>query len=170
MRIRLVPARLWRRLAGVAWSLRARRCLRRGDLAGAVRALQTSLGRVPGHAPRLLLLAEAHLRARETGEARRALLLAREADPLRFAREAPRLAARCGYEVEGLLRPPAPRPEPVPSPVGSRGGGAVRPAQLPYGDCRDVDEYARFRAMPPISRDEIDGMDLDHVLGDLLDD
>jgi len=169
MRIRFVPIRLWRRLVAAVWSQRARGRLRRGDFPGAVRALQVALGRVPGHAPRLLLLAETHLRARETGEARRALLLAREADPVAFAREAPRVAARCGYEVDGLLRPPSPRPEPVRSPVGFR-GGSERPAHLPYGDCRDVDEYARFRAMPPISRDEIEGMDLDHVLGDLLDD
>jgi hypothetical protein len=41
---------------------------------------------------------------------------------------------------------------------------------LRFGDCRDLDEYARFRAMPPISRAEIDACDWDSVLDDLLDD
>ena len=45
----------------------------------------------------------------------------------------------------------------------------VTASSLPFGDCRNLDEYARFRAMPPISRAEIDSLDLDRVIGDLLD-
>ena len=47
---------------------------------------------------------------------------------------------------------------------------AVGPAQHPYGDCASLDEYARFRAMPPIRPDEIEGLDWDRVLEDLLGD
>ena len=40
---------------------------------------------------------------------------------------------------------------------------------MPYGDCLDLDEYARFRAMPPISEAEVEGVDWDRVLEDLLE-
>lgn len=45
----------------------------------------------------------------------------------------------------------------------------ITSASLPFGDCRDVDEYARFGAMPPISRGEIEALDWDEVLRDLLE-
>jgi hypothetical protein len=45
----------------------------------------------------------------------------------------------------------------------------VEPGSLPLGDCVDLDEYARFRAMPPISESERESIDWDSVLEDLLD-
>ncbi|MFV1958588.1 MAG: hypothetical protein ACC662_04150, partial [Planctomycetota bacterium] len=54
--------------------------------------------------------------------------------------------------------------------------GHPRPARrisaqhLPYGDCLDLDEYARFRAMPPITRAERESTDWNRILEDLLDD
>ena len=44
------------------------------------------------------------------------------------------------------------------------------PSHHPYGDCRDLDEYARFQAMPPISRAEIEATDWDRMLADLFED
>ncbi len=44
-----------------------------------------------------------------------------------------------------------------------------RSSAHPLGDCRDLDEYARFRSMPPITRAEIETVDWDAVADDLLD-
>jgi hypothetical protein len=115
-------------------------------------------------------LAQGHLAARQLPEARRYLAQAREADPLRYDLQAAALLSRCGYDLDSLCRPQ----------LAARPGPAVRAAaplrrdvtasQLPYGDCRDVDEYARFRAMPPITRSEIDSTDWDDIIDELLDD
>lgn len=159
----------WARLLGATfWTLRARRRLRRSDLDGAVLAYQEALRRRPGRCDLFLGLAEAHLRGRRLAEARRALHLAREADLRKYEQRAALVLARCGYDLEGVMRPAPPRPEPVTAPARAR-AGRVAAGQLPFGDCQDLDEYARFRAMPPITRDEIEGMDLDDMLGDLFD-
>lgn len=168
MRLRFPWSGCWKALGATLWSLRARRRMRRSDLDGAVEAWQQALRRRPGRCDFFLGLAEAHLRGRRVGEARRALHLAREADLRKYEQRAALVLARCGYDLEGLMRPATPRPEPVTAPA-KAGRHRTGAANLPFGDCQDLDEYARFRAMPPISRDEIDGMDLDEVLGDLLD-
>jgi hypothetical protein len=46
---------------------------------------------------------------------------------------------------------------------------AVRVRTAPLGDCRDIDEYTRFRCMPPITPAEIAATDWDAVFDDLLD-
>jgi hypothetical protein len=38
---------------------------------------------------------------------------------------------------------------------------------MTLGDCRDLDEYARFSAMPPISAAEVAETNWDDLLGDL---
>jgi hypothetical protein len=115
-------------------------------------------------------VAQAHLCARELLEASRYLAQAREADPTRYDLRAAALLARCGYDIESICRPlPPARPEPV-AKAAVRHGRSVTSASLPYGDCADIDEYARFRAMPPITPAEIDGTDWDRIISDLLDD
>ena len=116
-------------------------------------------------------MAQAHLCARELHEARRYLAQAREADPTRYDLRAAALLARCGYDIESICRPlPPARPEAVTKAAARGSSRSVTAASLPYGDCADIDEYARFRAMPPITPAEIDGTDWDRVIGDLLDD
>ena len=112
-------------------------------------------------------VAQAHLCAREFEEARRFLATAREADPTRYDLQAAAMLSRCGFDLEAICRPSAQARSAATSLVTAT--APVTPSELPFGDCRDVDEYARFRAMPPITDAEIEGMDWDAVLGDLLD-
>jgi uncharacterized membrane protein len=115
-------------------------------------------------------LARAHLCAREIHEARRFLLLAREADPKRYEFDAASFLARHGFDLESICRiAPTARPtEPVVR-ARVRASRAQADEGLPFGDCRDLDEYARFRAMPPITAAEADDIDWDRVIDDLLD-
>ena len=105
---------------------------------------------------------------------------ARETDPARFARLASDLLVREGIDpqtLDAVLETSMPRPRTgskVPTLTTARRqeteSRVVGPAAHPYGDCADVDEYARFRVMPPITRDEIDGLDWDALLEDLFED
>ena len=157
------------RLSAAVWSFFGHRRLRRGDHAGAVRAFMEALRSRPGRFHTLMNVAQAQLCARDLHEARRFLAQAREADPRRYDLRAAVLLARCGFDLEAVCRPSQPaRPTPVAQTAASR-AGTVTAANLPFGDCRDVDEYARFRAMPPITPSEIDSIDWDTVIGDLLD-
>lgn len=169
-------------VASRVWSTRGRLALRRGDIPRAVAALEQAVSWRPGAFGPLLLLARGYLRARETWRAHRTLAQAREADPARFARVAPGWLAREGVDTETLghvlgLAPVAPRGAPVdgskvPSLTHARlaEARAVAPSHLPFGDCQDLDEYARFQAMPPISEAERESVDWDSVLEDLLAD
>lgn len=158
------------RLTAATWSFFGHRCMRQGDHRGAIRAFHEAHRRRPGRFRALMNLAQAHLCAREFEEARRYLTHAREADPARYDLRAAVMLNRCGFDLEAICRPPAPaRAAPLVATAATR-SAHVTAANLPFGDCRDVDEYARFRAMPPITAAEIDGMDWDSVLGDLLDD
>ena len=40
---------------------------------------------------------------------------------------------------------------------------------LPFGDCQDLDEYTRFRSMPPITAAEIASTDWPAIFDDLQD-
>ena len=177
--LRSGPQRLVARLAAGFWTARGRRALARGEIGLGVKALEQAVSWRPEGFKPLLLLAGGYLRAEETWCAHRALARARETDPARCARVVPDYLVRTGVDPATLGRvlaasmPPI-RPGPkVPAlsvaqrPQGMR---AVGPAQHPYGDCASLDEYARFRAMPPIRRDEIEGLDWDRVLEDLLGD
>lgn len=174
------PQRLYARLAAGFWTARGRRALARGEVARGVKALEQAVSWRPEGFKPLLLLAGGYLRAQETWCAHRALARARETDPARFARLAPTLLARSGVDPEMLGRvlkaslPRARSGAKVPTlSVATRPDVRARPVEPnahPYGDCADLDEYARFRAMPPISADEIEGLDWDRLLGDLLDD
>jgi len=160
------------RLSAAAWSFFGHRRLRKGDHRGAIRAFHAALRRRPGRFPALMNVAQAHLCGREIHEARRFLARAREADPDRYDLRAAAMLGRCGFDFEMITRPPIQaRPTPVAQAAGASGAAAryVTPANLPFGDCRDVDEYARFEAMPPITEAEIESMDWESVLGDLLD-
>jgi hypothetical protein len=127
----------------------------------------------PGAYATLLHLCRAHLRRRDLARARGALTRAREAAPDRFAREAEALTRAEGYDLSALT-----------DVTGVRAGGtpaaqpgsatAVRerrqlPATHPLGDCFDLDEYTRFRSMPPITRDEIEAIDWEVLTEDLLE-
>ena len=114
-------------------------------------------------------VAQAHLCAREFEEARRFLASAREADPARYDLQAASMLSRCGFDLEAVCRPGVQARSAPLSRATAAATAPVTPAELPFGDCQDVDEYARFRAMPPITAAEIEGMDWDAVLGDLLD-
>ena len=136
---------------------------------GAVRAFHRALDRRPHRFRTLIDLATAHLRANDDPGAQRALSRARDADPARFDARAARLLARWGFELEAVGRaPPQPRPQPVPQGVVVR-RRSVTAQSLPFGDCCNLDEYARFRAMPPITRAEIESLDWDRVIDDLLE-
>ena len=157
------------RLSAAFWGWCGRRRLRHGDARGAIRAFHRALAQRPRAFLALMAVAQAHLQAREFEEARRFLAHAREADPARYDLRAAAILARCGYDLHGICRPhAAPRPAPV-AQAARRVARDVTADSHPYGDCQDLDEYARFRAMPPITRDEIDGTDWDTVISDLLD-
>ena len=159
------------RLAAALWSWSGHRRLRRGDARGALSAFRRALERRPGRFETLMDLAQAHLGARELPEARRVLAQAREADPTRYDLRAAAILSLCGHDLEAVCRPHlAVRPAPALKKAAAPYRGDVTAAQLPYGDCQDIDEYARFRAMPPIRRSEIEGTDWDRIIGDLLDD
>jgi len=149
----------------------------RGDSAGALKALETAAERSPGAFTPLVHLARACLRQNDLFRARRALARAREASPVRFAREAETWVRLEGYDVAALTdvqggtsREPRPAEAPAERRTAvlheSRRKGA---GPLPFGDCRDLDEYSRFCAMPEISKAEIEGMDWDSVAEDLQD-
>lgn len=157
------------RVSAAIWSWCGRRRLRRGDHRGAIRAFHRALTRRPRDFHALMAVAHAHLQAREFEEARRFLAQAREADPARYDLRAAAILARCGYDLHSVCRPQAaPRPAAV-AQAARRDARDVTAAHHPYGDCQDIDEYARFRAMPPITRAEIDDTDWDSIISDLLD-
>ncbi len=157
------------RLGAALCSWSGRRRLRRGDHRGAIMAFHKALRRRPGRFPALLDVAQAHLCARELHEARRYLAQAREADPTRYDLRAAALLARCGYDLDAVCRPLPPlRPEPVHQAVVLTAPMKTA-ANHPFGDCEDVDEYARFRAMPLITPAEIASTDWDAIIRDLLD-
>lgn len=178
--LKTCPQRLYAWLAAGFWTARGRKALRRGEIGRGIKALERAVSRRPEAFKPLLLLAGGYLLAEETRCAHRVLARARETDPVRFARLASGLLAREGVDPDTLARvlvSTMPRPRPGsriptlsvahPSPRDSRSAG---PAHHPYGDCADLAEYARFRAMPRITRDEIDTLDWDSFLEDLLDD
>lgn len=161
------------------WTAHARRLLDGGDPLSAVAALQTALRIRPGSFGALLLLSRAYLRSRDLFRAQSALAQARATDRRRFEASAQAEIALEGYELARLCPDDGPRPAPASGPAAAgvepargvavetqrRPGGDRTP--LPLGDCRDVDEYARFKAMPPIQKGEIE--DWDETLADLLD-
>ena len=161
------------RLATGRFVRRGRRALARGDLSGAVAALQAALRLRPGCFEALLLLSRAYLRTRDVFRARSALVQARETDLTRFEASAAVAVALEGYDLAHLCLAPGAAASAVAVETAPRGPRRVQPgggppSGLPLGDCRDLDEYARFRAMPPIARGEI--TDWDEVISDLLDD
>lgn len=159
-------------LAGLVLQLRGRWRLNRGDAEAAAVLLERAVLLDPSAYRALLALGRAHLRRRDLARARGALVRAREAAPRRFAHEAEILTRAEGYDLASLTDVgrggalPAPAPAARATAVRTR----VRPrADHPYGDCKDLDEYTRFRSMPPIRRDEIEGTDWDAVIDDLQD-
>ncbi len=150
----------------------------RGDAAGALKALESAAERSPGAFGPLVHLARACLRQNDLFRARRALARAREASPARFAREAETWVRLEGYDVAALTDVQAApvRGEPRPAEAPAERRTAVlherrhgTPGGLPFGDCRDLDEYSRFCAMPAISKAEIEAMDWDVLAEDLQD-
>jgi hypothetical protein len=139
-----------------------------------VHALERALVWRPGSFVPLLHLTRAYIRRRELYRAHRALAQARESDPERFARVAPIWLAREGVDLHSLSRVlgtvAAGQPNAcAPAATALRTPGPVRASSLPYGDCRDLDEYAHFQAMPPISEAERESVDWDNLLADLLE-
>jgi hypothetical protein len=153
----------------------------RGDAVGATKTLESAADVCPGAFGPLVHLARACLRQNDLFRARRALARAREASPVRFAREAETWVRLEGYDVATLTDVQgAPRGEPRtvsrPAEAPAERRMAVLherrhgpTAGLPYGDCRDLDEYSRFCAMPAISKAEIEAMDWDGLAEDLQD-
>ena len=144
--------------------------LLRGDLEGAVHAFERATRLSPGAFDPQVHLARAHLRSHDLFRARRALARAREASAARFEREVPGWVRAEGYELSALSDVVSPRCDPpaeretVVLRARDRAAGG-----LPFGDCRDLDEYARFRSMPPITQSERDTIDWDEVSEDLQD-
>ncbi|MBL9086726.1 MAG: hypothetical protein JNM10_06255 [Planctomycetia bacterium] len=156
--------------------VRGRWRLHRGDPAAAARLFEAAAARAPGSFAPLLALTRAYLRRRDLVLARRALARAREASPARFAREASAAMRAEGFDLATLA-----------AGGGARAGAAAdgeRPergtlvvtsparvarAALPFGDCRDLDEYTRFRSMPAITSAEIASTDWDAIIDDLQD-
>ncbi len=118
-------------------------------------------------------LSIAHLCARDAAQAQAALGHARRSDPVRFSVRAGRLLGRWGFELPRTQITPRP-PQPVQvagrveGPDGRRRRN-VTAQSLPFGDCQNIDEYARFSAMPPITQAEIDDLDWDKVIGDFFE-
>jgi hypothetical protein len=142
--------------------------LLRGDAAGAAALFERATRLVPTPFSAWLHLARARLRLRDLFRARRALARAREEAPARFEREVRTWVHREGFDLASLSdlgtrsEPPSRHPAYLGAP-----GNAAR--ALPYGDCKDLDEYARFGAMPPISPTEWDDLDWDDLAEDLQD-
>jgi tetratricopeptide (TPR) repeat protein len=167
--------RIWRPLTNLLraaraarWTARGKRCLARGDARGAAAALERALDLRPEGFSALLHLSRTYLRCRDLFRAHRTLARAREADPRRFAAEAGMWVAREGFDLDTVCAGPQQPREPEPAVAGRRSRRRVD-AGLDFGDCRDLDEYARFRAMPPISAAEVEETDWDALLGDLQD-
>lgn len=161
--------RLAARLDAWVWDLRGRRRMRRGDPRGAIRAYEMARRRRGPRWSTAMALAVGHLCARELAEARRWLAEGREVDPQRYEREAALFLARHGFDLDAVQRLAA-----GPRRQGPAVSATVRPSRrgaeaLPYGDCADLDEYARFSAMPPITPAEMASIDWDDVLEDLLE-
>lgn len=172
----------WRSLA---WSAKGQWSLSRGQLPQALEAFREAVSARPDGFRPLLRLTYGYLLTRDYWRAHRTLAQAREADPIRFARFVPDWLVRVGLPVEArrrLLGSPVVRADeaghraPERPEVAAHREPSRRPAvrrvdaaQLPLGDCRDLDEYARFRAMPPISDGERESIDWDAVLEDLLE-
>lgn len=156
---------------------RGRWRLFRRDAKGAVATLESATRRAPDAFAPWLLLARAHLKNRDWIGARVALARARELAPERFVAVAARTLRRDGFEITALADP---IPQAVVPAVNGSAGARVERATVhartreaglvhPLGDCRDLDEYARFRSMPPITPAEIESVDWDAVADDLLE-
>jgi hypothetical protein len=163
----------------VGW--RGRWHLFRGRATRALRDLARAVSLRPAAFGPLFHFARASLRTGDEAGARRALARAREANPRRFFRAAPGWRDREGVDVRaltdlgarsrgdlqassGVSLSDAPRSETA---VARR--RAAEAGSFPLGDCRDLDEYSRFLAMPPISEGEVAAIDWDAVSEDLQD-
>lgn len=168
--------RFFRRLGAWIALLRGRWRLYRRDLDGAVESLDVAARRAPDAFSPWLHLARARLRNRDLPGARMALARARAVAPDRFDRVAVPTLRNDGFELSIVAEPP---PAAVPAARSAHGNRAERaavhtrsreaPTSHPLGDCRDLDEYARFRSMPPITPAEIECVDWDAIADDLLD-
>ena len=125
----------------------------------------------------LLRLAAAYLIADEIWGAHRALARARETAPARFARSAAGWMVAQGVDPSALeqilVSAPQAQTAGAKVPMATRATAAARVvgrASLPFGDCRTLDEYARFVVMPQITRAEIEDTDWDRLFEDLLED
>jgi hypothetical protein len=161
---------LFRLIAAARWARRGRRLLARGDAVAATAALERSLELRPRSFEALLHLTRAYIRSRDFDLAWQTIRAARRADSTRFQREAPRWLAREGVHLEAMRQMAAPAREPQTAAASAEPRVRRSGTSLAYGDCRDLDEYARFRAMPPISRAEVEDTDWEAILDDLLDD
>lgn len=166
-------ARALLRIAACLPLTRGRWALLRGDPVRAVRSFERALRRAPESFDVLLHLARAYLRGRDLPRARRALARAREVSPRRFEGEAPLWVLREGFDLSALTdAPPAPAPRgevPVAHEAAVMRTRVRSAGEHPFGDCRDLDEYARFRSMPPITQGERESVDWDAIAEDLLD-
>jgi hypothetical protein len=144
----------------------------RGDALGAARAFERATRSDPSSFSAWLHLGRARLRARDLYRARRALGRAREEAPGAYDLEASEWVRLEGFDLSTLAEvaglsgrgdPPARHPAYLGPP------GAAATALLPYGDCKDLDEYARFGAMPPIAPSEFADLDWDELAEDLQD-
>jgi len=166
----------WHGAIALVLDVRGRWRLHRGDPAGAARLFEAASARAPGAFAPLLALSRAYLRRRDLVLARRTLARAREASPARFAREAPGAIRAEGFDLATLSDGAVGRGR-----GGSDGARAERqtlvvttPGRaprvlLPFGDCQDLDEYTRFRSMPPITAAEIASTDWPAIFDDLQD-
>jgi hypothetical protein len=162
---------VWNALVARIGVSRGRFRLLRGDLPGAIARLEKATKRSPGGFDGFLHLSRAYLRANDLGRARRSIARAREASAWRFAREMPRWVRREGFELSALtdLGPPARVEAPAEREAAVLHARHRSEGALPFGDCRDLDEYARFRSMPPISEAERETCDWDEIAEDLQD-
>jgi hypothetical protein len=159
-------------LFGLLLQLRGRWRLRRGDTDTAVVLLERAVLLDPSAYGSLFALGRAHLRRRDVARARGALVRAREASPTRFAEEAGLMTRAEGYDLAALTDVAVPRPAGALAPRAQVTAVRTRRASAsahPFGDCKDLDEYTRFRSMPAITRDEIESTDWDAVIDDLQD-
>jgi hypothetical protein len=142
--------------------------LLRGDVPRAAGALERAARAHPEGFSPWLHLARARLRDRDAFRARRALARAREVAPGRFEAEAGAWVRREGFDL-GQLSDLGNRPEPPARHPAYLGAPGVSARALPFGDCKDLDEYARFGAMPPIAASEWEDVDWDELAEDLQD-
>ena len=178
--LRKTLERRWRRLTVPIRYLWARLRYRRGDLRAARLSCQRLIRDVPAHFGARILLGRIHLRQKDFVRAKHEFLTAREIDPARFLRltnsfDGP-ASESGGIRINLFYFSNASGgADEVPAGAGVLGAllgdedwcEGRDASDLRFGDFMNYGEYRKFRSMPAITDEEIEGTNWDEVLTEL---